>query len=189
MTELVFFLVLGVMLFCIFVLLALRGRVETTDPEAMTALHQIVDLKGLSFRHASRLVDRTDYDLLGSRSDLHGIAIQFRRDRRRLVLLWLSLLRQDVLVLWRFRRFLARNGIEVSFSEEINTAATAVLALFLLSTARALVTLASPFAIGAPLRNASHQVERAAGLCGELLRKLPGTRWRDLQQAWAREVT
>lgn len=189
MSELVLFLVLGVMLFFVFVLLALRGRAKATDSEAMAALHQIVDLRGLSFRHASLLTDRADYDRLRSRSDLHRLAGQFRRDRRRLVLLWLSLLQQDVIVLWRFRRFLARNGIEASLGEEISIAATAAQALLMLSAARALVVLAGPFVIGAPLRNARHQVERVSGLCGALLRKLPGSNWRDLQQTWVREMS
>src|SRR5713226_7609927 len=65
------------------------------------------------------IVGNDDYRKLRTRPELKSVREMFWRDRRRIVLMWLDELRKDVHILWKFRRFLVRNGLLVTFREEV----------------------------------------------------------------------
>jgi hypothetical protein len=112
------------------------------------------------------------------------VARQLRRDRRRIVLLWLRLLQEDVGNLWRFRRFLVRHGAPVAPREEFKVAAAALAAVAFLGLLRALVWVAGPFAVAALASRARTHVERTSWGCADLLGRLPETVWPELERSW-----
>lgn len=189
MTELVLSVVLGIVFFLVFLILAFKGQPKViVDASTMTAFQRIVDLQGLSCTSVDLLLAPGDYQMLRSRAGLRTLARQLRDDRRRIVLSWLDSLQEDLGTLWRFRRFLVRNGVSVTFREEIHIASTAMLALFSLLYLRVLVSFAGPFAVRSSLFAARYPVERASQLCANLLSRLPATNRQEVEQKWIKGV-
>ena len=186
MTELVLSAILGIVFFLGFLVLGLIGRPQTAlDSPPMNALRQIVDLPGLSTTNADVLFAPSDYQILRSRAKLRQLASQLRQDRRRILLSWLRLLVADVRTLWRFRRFLVRNGVSVGFLEELQIAATATSALLALFGLEILVACAGPFALYSLIASARRQVEKASCLCADLLHRLPSNGLVEIERKWA----
>ena len=188
MNELVLFLVAGAVFLVLFLLWFLSGQPRATDRALpLGALDQILSLRGLAFHKSDLLLDEGDYRMLRSKPDLRRLARQLRRDRSKIVLLWLRLLQEDVRNLWRFRRLLVRHGVSVELAEECRIAATAVLALALLFSLRVVVLVAGPFALAQMLRGARGQVEMASRLCAELLSRVPLAGRAEIGRQWAAE--
>jgi hypothetical protein len=188
MNELLLSIVLGALLFFAFLVLALRGLPETGHELALERLRRMVPLGGLRFTRPDLLFRACDYEWLESRAELRGLVKQLRRDRRSLVQSWLRLLAGDVKTLWRFRRFLARNGVPVGMLEEIRVAATAWMALAWLASLRILVFWLGPFAVASLLNEAQGLVERTLRLSAGLLRHLPQATWTEVERRWSREA-
>jgi hypothetical protein len=106
------------------------------------------------------------------------------QDRRRLVLLWLGLLRRDVHTLWRFRRLLTRHGVSSGLMEELQLATSAILTLAIVNLLRVTVWAAGPFALAPLLDGAATRVEAASRRCAALLHRLPPSRLPEVQRAW-----
>lgn len=114
--------------------------------QALEALHRMVTLPSLSFAHPSALFDPGGYNLLISDPRLSEAAISYRHNIRRIALLWLKLLQNDVMVLWRFRRLLTVCGVYEGLRVEAATAVKAASLAFLVIALRVSVKVAGPFA-------------------------------------------
>lgn len=190
MSEMVLYLGLGAAFLILFLLWALSGQPEggnKTPP--MAPIEQFVSLPGLAFEGADLLLNDADYRMLRSRPALRPLGQQLKRERGRIALLWLRLLQQDMMSLWRFRRLLVRNGASVRVGSEIRVAVTAFLALLLLFSLRVLVALVGPFAFFSLMSNARNRVEKSSRVCAELLAQLPPSKWPEIQRTWAAEAT
>ena len=186
MTELILLLFIGVLLGVLFSLdLLMGGPKRSEEPEAAGTLFEIVSLPGLGFRHAAMLFDDSDYRSMRRVPALKNNAWHLRHDRRRLVLLWLRLLRKDLTSLWRFRRLLTGYGVTSSMGEELRIAAAAIVGLVLLSCLSVFITIAGPFVLTGLLKNARSNVEKLSCSCASLLGRIPSTRWSEIQHAWS----
>jgi hypothetical protein len=185
MTELILFGFIGIVLVVLFSVALLIGHSHQLEEAETTArLFEIVSLPGLRFKNAATLFDNSDYQILRRETAFKSVAWHLRHDRRKLVLLWLRLLRKDLLSLWRFRRMLANYGVSAGFAEELQVAITAIAGLVLLSCLRVIVTIAGPFALTGLLRSARADVEGLSRSCAFLLGRVPATRWSEIQHAW-----
>ncbi len=179
----------GVLLFLIFVALALQGPPRTAaDSSAISAVGQMVALQGVSFAGAKRLLDDAEFQMLRSSAQLRDVAKHFRKERKALALLWISLLRGDVLRLWRFRRFLANSGVPTTMGEELHILSSAVLAMGSLSLLWVVVYTAGPFALTSANRRAHRMVETMSYTSAQVLNRLPRTGWPELQRNWQKSV-
>ncbi len=188
MNELLLSLILGLLFFLVFFYLALRGQPNQANDLALNELYRIVDLQGLSFANPDLLFRPADYEMLRSRPQLRPLAKQLGRDRRDIVLSWLRLLAADVKTLWRFRRFLTRNGVPVGFVEEVRVAATAMLALAALGTLRVLVACLGPFLLASFLRQTRQLAEETLHLSADLLGRLPRATWPEVERRWNKDL-
>jgi hypothetical protein len=189
MIQLVVLVVLGLIFFLCFLIVALKFRPSKIDEKLpVVELRRIVNLPGLSFAGVDLLLDERDYALLRRKPALQQVARQLRLERRTMVLLWLNDLQGDVRTLWRFRRFLVGSGVQTGFLEEIDIAMTAMLAHALLLTLRVLVSVAGPFALKALVRSTRRQVEVASLICAGLLGKLPSASRLEVERKWAKEI-
>jgi len=79
--------------------------------------------------------------------------------------------------LWRFRRFLVRNGVHAKIGEELQILQTAILAVLFLNLLRILLRVAGPFALAGAAGQARRLVERmsyASRACWTACRVLVG---------------
>jgi len=183
---LVLSLILGILFFLAFLVLALAGHPKVADAAVpVRIVQEMIDLRGLAFANTEVLLRFDDYRKLRSRPDLREVARRFRADRREIVLLWLRSLGEDVKKLWRFRRLLVRSGVSVGLWEEVHIAVTASLVLLFLLGLRMLAVGAGPFVIGGLIRAARHLVERTSHSCAALLKRLPPGAWPELERKWA----
>src|SRR5260370_19600847 len=122
MINVIFFTILGLALFGSFIFIALEGSTKSLpDSSAVQAVTEIIALEGSSFANARRLLDDTDYQALCSNPDLRRLAQRLRNDRKQLALTWISSLQNDLIRLWRLRRFLIQRGVPSSMSEKNRT--------------------------------------------------------------------
>ena len=185
MNQLIFLLILGGLLF-VFSLVALfrTPRGSEATGEAMDTLLRIVPLPGLDFKHSRVLFDDADYRSVAAEPKFKAIAERLRRDRRRIALAWLRLLRKDVYTLWRFRRLLTTFGVRATPQEELRSAASAMGLLALLFTLRVVVTFFGPFAFGSAAATVREDVRSFSGYCGGMLARLPLYQLAQLESNW-----
>jgi len=189
MIGLLFFTILGVALFIGFLAISLRGASKSVpDSSALSAFSQIVTLEGSSFANPSRLLDDTEYQIFLSNPDLHKIARQFRKERQELALLWISSLSSDLKTLWRFRKFLIRQGVPATLGEEFETLRVVVLSLMLLSAVKASIRICGPFVFARVTRRARHGVDQMSYATAGLLGRVPRTGWAEIERNWARSA-
>jgi hypothetical protein len=175
----------GFLLFVVFLKLAMQGPpAAQPSPRALSAVVQMVSLQGLSFKGAQQLFDPTEYRLLRSTPELSQVAKSFRKERKALVLLWISLLQQDVKTLWRFRRFLVRSGVPATANEEAEIFGTAVLAIMCLNFLYVFVRLFGPFALSGATRGIRSLVEQLSCASALILERLPQSGWPEAQRHW-----
>ncbi len=189
MIQLVVLVVLGLIFLLCFLVVALKFRPSKIDETLrVVELQRIVNLPGLSFAHGDLLLDSREYEMLRRQPALQQVARQLRRERRTMVLLWLNDLQGDVRTLWRFRRFLARSGLQTAFLEELDIAMTAMLVHALLLSLRVLISVAGAFALKALVQSTRRQVEVASLICAALLGKLPSASRLQVERRWAKEI-
>ena len=185
MTELILLLLVGILLAAVFTLVLLMGsRSRDEEPQAAGTLLEVVSLPGLGFKQAAILFDDSDYRILQGVPALKNTAWHLRRDRRRLALLWLKLLRRDLSLLWRFRRLLTSYGVSASPVEELRVATTAIMGHVMLSGLSVLIMVSGPFVLSALSRNPRLHVEKLSRSCAWLLGRIPPARWSEIQIAW-----
>src|SRR5204862_5764924 len=84
----------------------------------------------------------------------------------------------------KFRRFLVRNGLLVSFREEAGVVFAALLALLYLKVVRVAVFIFGPFALHGALGNARLLVERLSTWGIAPLARVPAPRKAEIEQKW-----
>ncbi len=134
------------------------------------------------------IVGNDDYRKLRTMPELKSVCEMFWRDRRRIVLMWLGELQKDVHVLWKFRRFLVRNGLLVTFREEAGVVFAALLALLYLKVVRAAVFIFGPFALHRALGKARLLVERLSIWGERALARVPAARKAEIEQRWTQQL-
>ncbi len=185
MIQILSLILLGIVLFLIFLKIAVQGPpANAPDSYAVLAVQQMVHLDGLSFPGAQRLLDPTEFHMLSSAGELKEVASVYRRERQALALLWISLLLNDVDGLWRFRRFLVRNGVQATVGEEMQILSDAVQATLFLSFLRVVIITFGPFAFSGAARNAQQMVERMSRSSASVLDRLPRHGWPEIERAW-----
>jgi hypothetical protein len=182
----IFSLVLvGIVLFFAFLKIAVQGPASSApDSSAVLAVRQMVNLDGLSFAGGQRLLDPTEFHMLRSTVELQEVAAVYRKERQAIALLWISLLMNDVNGLWRFRRFLVRNGVPATMGEELQILSDAVQATLFLSVLRLVILTFGPFAFSGAARNAQQVVEKMSHSSASVLNRLPRHGWPEIERAW-----
>lgn len=184
MIQIGLFILVGIALFLVFVKIALQGPSSAPDSSAVSAVRHMVNLDGLSFVHGSRLLDSSEFELLWNTPELREIAVAYRKERQALALTWISLLNNDVRGLWRFRRFLVRNGAPATPGEELQILSDAIRATLFLSLLRLVIVTCGPFALSGAARNAHRTVERMSLTSAKFLDRMPRHGWPDIERAW-----
>lgn len=186
-------MIIGVFLLIVFAWLSLF-LLLLLKPEASAAPREpelrgtIAGLSAASAQHFEMLFVDGDYRVLRARPKLKGVSAKFRRDHRRIALLWLGELQRDVLVVWEFRRFLVRNGLPVTFREEAAIGCGACFALAYLNVLQLTVFLCGPFVFSGAVRSAKVPVERLSGRGAGLLSRAPDAMRVQLQRKWTQHV-
>lgn len=185
MNQLFILLIIGGLLFALSLAALFRTppKYEATG-EAMETLLKIVPLPGLDFKHSRVLFDGSDYRSIAVEPRFKAIAEQLRRDRRRIALAWLRLLRTDVYTLWRFRRLLTTFGVCASVNEEFATVVTAARLLLLLLVLRLSVMFFGPFAFASAAARVQDRVRGFSSSCGGMLARLPMYQLTQLETNW-----
>lgn len=154
-----------------------------------TASHPLIaGLSAANFHYFDRLLGIDDYRKLHARRELASISARFRQDRRRIALLWLRELQQDVQLVWEFRRFLVLNGLQVTLGEEFRIACAACAALTYLEAVRFIVFFCGPFTLVGVLRTARWTVEQLSSRGNRLLARAPAAVRAKLEQEWTQHV-
>jgi hypothetical protein len=148
----------------------------------------IAGLSAVRIEHFDILFNRRDYRELSTRPELKRVHRRFRQNRRRIVLMWLRELQNDVHITWEFRRFLVRNGLRTNFRQEVNIFYAACSALFYLAIARASAFVLGPFTLPRVFRDARGAVERLSSQGAGLLDRLPAQRKAEVEMKWVQRV-
>ena len=189
MIQIILLILVGLALFLVFLRIALQGpSYSAPDSSAVLALRQMVNLDGLSFAPGLRLLDPSEFEMLRGTAELREVAAAYRKERQALALIWISLLRNDVQGLWRFRRFLVRNGVQATMGEETRILADAVRATLFLSFLRVVIVTFGPFAFSGAARNAHRMVERMSETSASVLDRLPRHGWPEIERAWQKGI-
>lgn len=164
------------------------GRRKLQENTLNQTYPPVAGLSAVCGPHFDALFREEDYRKLRLKPELKSVCESFRRDRRRIVLMWLAELRRDVRILWEFRRFLVRNGLRATFREEAGVVSAALLALAYVNVVRIAVSIVGPFALVAALRNARHVVEKLSNRDVALLAHVPAPRRVEIEQRWSRQL-
>jgi hypothetical protein len=185
MIQIVALILVGIAFFFFFLKIALQGPAyHAPDSSAVLAVRQMVSLDGLSFAGGLRILDSSEFDMLSGTPELREVAITYRKERQTLALAWISLLRNDVNGLWRFRRFLVRNGVPATIGEEVRIFSDAAQAALFLSFLRVVIVTFGPFAFSGAARSAHRMVERMSETSASILDRLPRHGWPEIERAW-----
>lgn len=173
-------------------LIAFLGKAEGTgakDHGAATGdRFSVAGLSSASVTHLDVLLGKDDYSKLRTRTELKSISKRFLRDRRRIALLWLAELQADLRTLWEFRRFLVRNGLQVTLREEAGVASAALVALIYLDIARAAVFILGPFALSGVMRNAGLLLQLLSRRSAAPLSRVAAARRAEIEHQWANHL-
>jgi hypothetical protein len=189
MTQIAILVFVGVILFFVFLKIAIQGPPPAApDSNAILAVRQMVHLNGLSFPGTQRFWDPTEFQMLRSTAELREVTMVFRRERKALALTWISLLLDDVHSLWRFRRFLVRNGVHAKLGEELQILQTAIGAVVFLNFLRICVRIAGPFALAGAASRGRRLVERMSFASAGVLDRMPRAGWADVERDWQKSL-
>lgn len=129
-----------------------------------------------------------DYDLLSARRELRSVRAKLWRERRKIALLCLADVQNDADVLWRFRRFLVRNGLPVTFQDEAGILVAFLLLLSCLLISRSSVFFCGPFFSLRVIRATAVANERFSHRCDRLVSRMPREKRLELEQKWSQEI-
>jgi len=184
MTELMLMLVLGGALLAWMVAALLRGVPQAAAPAAYGRLAQVVPLPGLSFACPERLFDSADFSAVSGNGVPAFVACAVYDERRRLALLWLRLLRNDVHTLWRFRRMMAVHGFSTGPAEEFRVALAGLAAVGLINLLRLAVSIAGPFQAAAFCRASRNRVETIWQTSARIFDRIPSGQVEGFERVW-----
>ena len=186
MIELLLYTTVGMGLCAGFIALGFQRRPNgASNAPIVSAVGQMVRLEGLAFPNAARLLDDSEYQLLGSNPYLQEVAKRFRRERQELAVAWISTLQGDLKMLLRFHRFLIRRGAPAQFQEELNILQTYVISIVMLSVMKMLIRSGGSFALARSARRAGRMVDRMSVVAANALNRIPQAGWPELERSWA----
>jgi hypothetical protein len=189
MIQILLLVFIGIALFFVFLKIAVQGPpASAPDSSAVLAVRQMVQLEGLSFAGGQRLLDPAEFRMLNSTAELREVAALYRKERQVLALLWISLLQEDVNGLWRFRRFLVRNGVPATLREEVQILSAAIRAVLFLTFLRAIVRTMGPFAFSGGAQDARLLVEKMSYASASVLGRLPRNGWPEIERNWQKSL-
>jgi hypothetical protein len=190
MTQIVLTLLLS--FFGLVLLFAFLWKAEGTGAKDHGATTEdrlsVAGLSAASVPHLDALLGKDDYSKLRTRAELKSVSQRFLRDRRRIALLWLDELQTDLRTLWEFRRFLVRNGLQVTLREEAGVASAALVALIYLEIARAAVSILGPFALSGAMRNAGLLLQLLSRRSVAPLSRVEAARRAEIEAQWAHHL-
>jgi hypothetical protein len=134
------------------------------------------------------LLGDEDYRKLCTNPELKAVRQRFWRDRRRIVLMWVGELQRDIHILWKFRRFLVRNGLLVTFREEVAIVFEALLALLFSKVVRAVVFFFGPFVLHGALGSTRFLVEGLSTSVVAPLTRVPASRKAEIELRWIQQL-
>lgn len=185
MIQVVVTLIASLLCLCAFIFLFVRRADLSTRAGQRSDLH-VTGLNGVHFPDIDILSGYNDYRLLVKRSELKSVSAKFREDRRRIVLMWLKELQRDVRVLWEFRRFLVKNGLAVTFREELAIGTTAFITLMELRVLRLLVLTFGPYIPRHALRRVRLPIRQLSGQSVAILSRAPSQTRERVEELWAK---
>ncbi len=188
MIELILFAMVGVGLLAGFLKIAVgfqRERQGVQDSSVVTAVSHMVRLDGLAFPNPGRLLDDSEYELISSNHYLRGVAKRFHRERQQLAVAWISTLQGDLRTLWRFHRFLIRQGAPAQFQEELQILKTYVLSVILLVILKMMIGTGASFALSRSARRAGRLVDTMSQVVANGLARIPQAGWPEVERSWA----
>lgn len=184
MIQVVVTLIASLLCLCAFIFLFVRRTDVSTKASQRSDLH-VTGLNGVHFPDIDILSGYYDYQALLMNSELKSLRIKFRKDRRRIVLMWLQALQRDVDVLWEFRRFLVRNGLPVTFRDELTIGLAAFTTLIDLRLLRFAVLVLGPYQLRWALRRVRGPVRRLSNQSVAILSRAPSQTRERVEELWA----
>ncbi len=184
MNSLLLLLLLGALLLALLLLALLRGAPSWQAPASFGRVAEIMPLPGLRFLYANRLFDPADYVELSGSALPERLVMAVHGERKRLALLWLRLLREDVRTLWRFRRAIAAYGISAGPLDELRTALAGAGAISFIQALRVSVRLFGPFRLAAFGRISRGYMEDIYRASTTLFDRLPASRRPEFEDSW-----
>lgn len=188
MTSFLLLLLLSGFLLVTLLVVFLRGIPGRGVEDLYPRLDEMVPLPGLRFQLAARLFERQDYNYLRSRHAPAKLLAVMRSERKRLALMWLRLLRDDLRMVWQFRRVLAAHGVTGGVLQEIRLAIGGVAAIILVQALRLLVFTFGPFYLGAWFSLGRRQLGREWRMCVALFGRLPAHSVPAFESSWKRAL-
>jgi hypothetical protein len=176
----------GGFLLAFFVAVLLRGHsspVAPVWPAGSATLTPLVSLPGLHFRHAPILFDRADHEMLTSSPRHVALAADLLAERKRLASMWLRMVQQDVVTLWRLRRVMAGQGATGGGADEMRLVLSAFLLLATIALLRAGVALIGPFALTGALNSAGARLAKVQASLSTAFASLPAARQAEIRGA------
>jgi hypothetical protein len=175
-------------LFLLFAFMVTGGGARGKDCAVKQRHPPVAGLSFVSVPHLGILFGEEDYRKLRTRPELKEVSKRFRRDRGRIVLMWLGELQRDLHILWEFRRFLVRNGLPVTFREEAGVVSAALAALLYLKIVRVTIFIFGPFALLGALKAARFLVETLSSRSAALRAHVPDLRKTEIEQRWSQHL-
>lgn len=173
---------------CVFAL-ALRKDVKAGAGSSSSRPTHLYGLSPASAEDSYLLFCTEDYRKLRMCPELKEVRNKLARSRRHTALLWLGDLKRDVCVLWKFRRFIVSQGLQVTFGEELAIAGLGCFAVLYLNFAIAVVFVFGPYHLAPIPRNARLPVDLLAARGTALLYKLPSEARLRVEQTWQEKIT
>lgn len=185
MIEIAITIVISVFCLSAFIFLLGRGREHFSKRDLD---RHVAGLNALHFSDFDILSGYLDYQVLLSRPELKSVRVKFRRDRRRIVLIWLKELQRDLQVIWEFRRFLVKNGLPITFHDEVRVGLAALASLSYIGLMRLTVFILGPFKPQRVLRKSRTPIERLSVQSFGLLARAPHETRAKVEEAWAKHL-
>jgi hypothetical protein len=187
-SSLILMLVVGAALLAWMLVALLRGVPQALPAATFGRLAEVVPLPGLSFACPERLFDSADYAAVRASGSSTMLVHAVRAERRRLALLWLRLLRQDVHTLWRLRRTMAAYGASAGAIGELRLALAGTAAIGLIQLLRLAVVVAGPFQAASFCRASRNCVDAIWRACAGLWNRIPAEQAGAFERAWAAAI-
>lgn len=170
MIGLIFFICVGLLLFVFLLILARRGRAEGGARVLVEAHQALSVLQGelLPQRFVSRLFARDDLDFVRSEGEPH-VEQLFRSERKRVAVLWIRRMRQQIELLRRLHLGAARFYARLDFRSELTLAWNFALLLVSCRVLEAVFALGGAYAVPKVADTVAGAATRVCQISGQSL--------------------
>jgi len=187
MFELILLLGVGLFLVGLFAFWAFAqwGVAVELPPSEVAHIAGFVPLRGASYRRAERLFDARDYRFLAAQPALKEATRRLERDRRRIALEWLRLVREDYGHLLRFRRVLLACGAPTDAQTEWRLLRERLAFVFVHAVLTQWIRLFGLYAAPRAHTALLASLRQVSTLLAVLLGRLSPSQLADLKEIWA----